>query len=225
VLVIALVGSSGCRHGEPAEPPLHVQVAEVDRGIRETIQVEAVALGDADLDSLAYVTGLQNLLFDNPHNQFSAAGLASLHRLTKLKHLRLRGHGIDDAALAQIANLSSLRILNVPQAEITDAGIAHLAQLPNLEQLRLGSPHLSIAGIEQIAALPTLKRLHLIDVPVSDEGLQKLSGMMGLESLYIDGGTFSDAAADELFRARPDLHVHFNQEHHDLDPHRHSHSQ
>src|SRR5204863_9456816 len=101
-----------CSRSSPPELPLHAQVAEVDAGTRETILVEKVALGDVDLDSLAFVTGLQNLLFDNPDSQFSAAGLASLRRLTNLKHLRLRGHGIDDAALAQIANIRSLRILN-----------------------------------------------------------------------------------------------------------------
>jgi hypothetical protein len=222
-LLFAILESSGCRHGERAELPLHVQAAECDRGTRETIQVEAFALGDTDLESLAYVTGLQSLLFDNPANQFSADGLASLSRLTNLRHLRLRGHGINDAALAQIAKITSLRILNIPQAEVTDAGLAHLAELFNLEQLRIGSPHISLAGIAEIAALPSLKRLHLIDLPVTDEGLQKLAGMKQLESLYIDGGSFSDAAADELFRARPELHVHFNQEHHDRDPSRHSH--
>jgi hypothetical protein len=225
VLLLGLIQASSCSRSEPPELPLHIQVAEVDRGTRETIQVEAVALGDVDLESLAYVAGLQNLLFDNPDSQFSAAGLASLSRLKNLRHLRLRGHGVDDAALTQIAKITSLRILNVPQAEFTDSGIAHLADLPHLEQLRFGSPHISLAGIEQIIALPALKRLHLIDVPVNDEALQKLAGMKGLESLYIDGGAFSDAAADELFRARPDLHVHFNQEHLDRDPHRHSHAE
>jgi hypothetical protein len=223
LLFIALINGSGCSRNQPPELPLHVQIAEVDRGTRETIQIEAVALGDVDLGSLAYVTGLRNLLLDNPNSQFSTTGLASLHRLTNLRHLRLRGHGIDDAALAQIAKITSLRILNVPQAAITDAGIAHLAELPHLEQLRFGSAHISLAGIEQITALPALKRLHLIDVPVDDEALRKLAGMNGLESLYIDGGAFSDAAADELFRTRPDLHAHFNQEHLDRDPNRHSH--
>jgi hypothetical protein len=223
LLFIALINSLGCSRREPPELPLHAQVAEVDRGTRETIQIEAVALGDVDLDSLAYVTGLQNLLLDNPNSQFSSTGLANLHRLTDLKHLRIRGHGIDDAALVEIAKITSLRILNIPQAAITDAGIAHLAELPNLELLRFGSSHISLAGIEALTALPSLKRLHLIDVPVNDQALQKLASMKQLESLYIDGGSFSEAAADELFRSRPDLHVHFNQEHHDRDPHRHSH--
>src|SRR4051794_24878840 len=94
LFLILLAAAASCSRSEPREPPLHAQIAEVDLGTRETIQIEAVALGDVDLDSLAYVTGLQTLLFDNPDSQFSATGLASLHRLTNLRHLRLRGHGI-----------------------------------------------------------------------------------------------------------------------------------
>jgi len=51
-----------------------------------------------------------------------------------------------------------------------------------------------------------------------------LAKMEQLESLYLDGADLSDAAVDELFRARPQLHVHFDQEHHDRDPSRHSHA-
>lgn len=222
-LLLAAVSFTGCGRSETSELPLYLQAAEVDAGTRDTILVEKVALGDVDLDSLAYVTGLQNLLCDNPDSQFTAAGLNALTRLKNLRHLRLRGHGIDDAALSEIANISSLRILNIPQAEISDAGLTHLAELPNLEQLRIGGPNVSSAGIEKIAALLALKRLHTIDIPVDDDALRLLGGMKHLESLYIDGGKFSDAAVEELFRARPELHVHFNQEHHDRDPHRHSH--
>src|SRR4051794_15750694 len=78
---LLIASAVGCAASPPPELPLRAQIAEVDRGTRETIHIETVALGDVDLDSLAYVTGLQTLLFDNPNSQFSATGLASLHRL------------------------------------------------------------------------------------------------------------------------------------------------
>jgi hypothetical protein len=77
--------------------------------------------------------------------------------------------------------------------------------------------------MKTIRELPALKRLHLIDIPISDKGLAELTAIEQLESLYIDGGDFSDAALDELFRARPGLHVHLNQKHHDRDPRNHEH--
>src|SRR5690349_14712635 len=80
-LLLNLLQAAGCGRGPHAELPLHVQIAEVDRGTRETIEVEAVALGDADLESLAYVNNVQALLFDNADSEFSAAGLQNLGRL------------------------------------------------------------------------------------------------------------------------------------------------
>ena len=74
-----------------------------------------------------------------------------------------------------------------------------------------------------LAGLPSILRLHLIDVPITDAGLAELAKIERLQSLYIDGGRISDAAWDELFRQRPKLHVHINQEHHDRDPNRHRH--
>jgi hypothetical protein len=44
-----------------------------------------------------------------------------------------------------------------------------------------------------------------------------------LQSLYVDDIAFSESAWQALFDARPRLHVHVNQEHHDRDPHKHEH--
>lgn len=214
----------GCQQTTPTELPLAEQIAQVRSGISESIVVESVPLSDDDLQAINDLNHLEVLLLDHPDNRFSSSGLKNLSGLTSLKHLRLRGRGVDDQAAEQIANVKSLRILNVPQATISAAGLTHLANLPNLEQLRLGSPNISLPGIEAIAMLPALKRLHLIDVPVGEAGLKALGTMKRLESLYLDGADISDAAVEELFRARPELHVHFNQQHHDRDPSRHSHT-
>ncbi len=205
------------------ELSLAEQAKQVRSGISESILVEATPLGDGDLEVLRDLQGLHTLLLDHGDNRFSAVGLSKLSGLTNLKHLRIRGKGVDDEAISQVAKLKSLRILNVPQADISDTGLARLADLPNLENLRLGSPKVTPAGIESIAALAALKRLHLIDIPVSDAGLKALAGMKQLESLYLDGSEVSDAGVDELFRLRPELHVHFDQQHHDRDSSSHAH--
>lgn len=225
LLSVSLAGLffCGCQKSPPTELPLAQQAAHVRSGISESIIVESVPLGDDDLESIRDLDNLELLLLDHPDNKFSSSGLKKLSGLTNLKHLRIRGRGVDDEAVEQIANLKSLRILNVPQSTISAAGLTRLADLPNLEQLRLGSPNISLPGIAAIAALPALKRLHLIDVPVGEAGLQTLAKMKQLESVYLDGADISDTAVDELFRARPELHVHFNQQHHDRDPSRHSH--
>lgn len=213
----------GCQPTGPMELSLAEQAKQVRSGICESILVEATPLGDGDLEVLRDLQGLHTLLLDHPDNRFSVVGISKLAGLTNLKHLRIRGKGVDDEAMGQIAKLKSLRILNVPQADVSDAGLARLADLPNLEHLRLGSPKVTNAGIEAIGALPALKRLHLIDIPVGEAGLKALAGMKQLESLYLDGAEVTDAGVGELFRLRPELHVHFEQQHHDRDPSSHTH--
>ena len=199
------------------------QAASVRAGDTDQILIEHAPFTDQEFQSLAGLENLRVLLIDDPTAWFSATSLTAFNDLPKLEHLRHRGGGINDAALAQIARIQSLRILNLPRAEFSDAALTHLKTLPALEQLRFGSSQVTDAGMKTIAELPSLKRVHLITVPITDAGLTVLAAIPQLESLYIDGGNISDAAFDDLFRRRPTLHVHLNQQHHDRDPHSHPH--
>lgn len=69
-----------------------------------------------------------------------------------------------------------------------------------------------------ISEIQSLTAVHLIDIPVHDEDLLELEKLPQLQSLYIDGGKISDPGWSQLFKARPDLHIHVNNRHHDLDP-------
>jgi len=223
MLLLAGCGAMGSSKQDSAEQSIVAQVAEVRAEKSEQIQIEKTPLRDDDLKDLAGLEKLHVLLLDSAESRFSAQGLKQLDGLTALEHLRIRGSGIDDAALAQLAELEGLRILNVPHGTFSDAGLQQLTALHDLVQLRFGSPHVTDAGMKSIAEMPALKRLHLIDVPITDAGLRDLAQIKQLESLYIDGGQFSDGAIAELFRTRPDLHVHLNQQHYDRDPHKHEH--
>jgi len=204
-----------------AEPSFEMQLASVKAGHSDAIDISSWWVLDADIAQLQDVPALRTLLIDYPESRITADGLKHLAGLPNLEHLRLRGPGVDDAALEEIAKIASLRILNLPQGEFSNSGLERLKALPQLVQLRFHSAAVTDAGMITLAVLPSLARLHLIDVPITDAGLKTLVGMRRLESLYIDGGEFSNAAIDELFRARPDLHVHLNQQHHDRDPNKH----
>lgn len=180
-------------------------------------------LDDDDLVALAKLTALVDLLLDNDESQFTQQGIAALAELQQLAHLRIRGRGIDDACLAEITKLKQLRILNVPRGSFTDEGLVHLADLPDLEMFRFGSPHVSNDGMRTIARWPAIRMLHLIDVPITDQGLAELAKIERLQSLYVDGGEMTDAGWDALFKGRPRLHVHVNQQHLDRDPNKHQH--
>ncbi len=205
------------------EPGLAEQIAAVQRGESTRILVEREVLADHDLSALVNLSSLTDLLLDNDQSEFSEQGLAALTLLPNLQHLRIRGRGINDAAVKVIANIKQLRILNVPQGRFSDDALSELAAAPHLEQFRFGSPYVTDAGMKTIARWPGIHMLHLIDVPITDAGLAELARIERLQSLYIDGGRITDAGWDALFRDRPKLHVHVNQQHLDRDPSKHPH--
>jgi len=213
---------TGCGSA-PSEPTLAEQIASVRAGQSDRIQVEQALLTDDDLRQITRLGPLRELLLDNADSRFTAAGIDEINGLPKLEHLRIRGTGVDDKALSHLSGLESLKILNVPQGTFGDAALVELKRLPNLVQFRFSSPRVTDAGMQTLAELPAIKQLHLINVPITDAGLADLAKIEQLESLYIDGGQFSDAAVEKLFQARPKLHVHLNQTHHDLDPNKDAH--
>jgi len=213
---------AGCE-AAPGEAPLKEQATAVRENKSDRILIEQAVVTDDDLQELAGLANLRELLLDNAESRFSAAGLKRLSGLPKLEHLRIRGSGVDDEALTHLAGLESLKILNVPQGTFGDAALEELKRLPNLVQFRFSSLRVTDAGMKTLTELAAIKQLHLINVPITDAGLATLAKIEQLESLYIDGGHFSDAAMEKLFKDRPRLHVHLNQAHHDLDPHKDAH--
>jgi hypothetical protein len=218
--------ATGCGRAsspEQTEPSLEAQLAAVQAGETDEVHLTVRPVSNADCAKIATATSLRVLLIDQPDSRITAEGLKHLASLPNLEHLRLRGPGVDDAALAEIAKLTGLRFLNVPRASFSDAGIAHLAGHPRLELLRFGSPQVTDAGLQALREMPALTQLHLIGLSLSDAALAELARIDQLQSLYVDDIAFSDAAWEALFAARPRLHVHINQQHHDRDPRHHEH--
>lgn len=198
------------------------QVAWVQQNESDTIWIEKEAIGQSEIAQLAKLEGLATLKLDaGVVDDKAIAQLAT--SLDRLVHLRLRLSPIGNAGLASLAKMKSLEILNLPHGEFTADGIRHLVGLKNLHQLRLGSSKATNEVCDAIAEISQLRAVHLINIPVSDEGLLKLASIGSLESLYLDGTKVTDAGADTLFERYPDLHVHFNQTHHDRDPASHEH--
>ncbi len=148
-----------------------------------------------------------------------------LTKLSGLQHLRLRESPLGDAGLKALADgeLQNLLILNLPQARPTWLGLRELSRLPKLRQLRIAGRQINDQAIEELSHWPALTSLHLIQPGITEKSLETLAGMNELSSLYIDECPLSDAAWSKLFAARPGLHVHIDQAHHDLDPSAHAH--
>jgi hypothetical protein len=224
-IILSLLFLPGCSPpAETAESSLAEQLTAIRNGSTDIVLVETTPLTDQDLTLIRDVPGLRVLQLDQADNKLTDAGMAEIAKLTQLEHLRIRGGSIGDDGLKEICEMPNLKILNLPQGKFTDAGLAQLKALPKLQMLRIGSPNVTDSGIAAFKEFPSLRQVHLIEIPITDRGLADLASIPKLESLYLDGAHVSDAAVEELFKNRPDdLHVHFNQAHHDRDPHKDDH--
>ncbi|MEM9828380.1 MAG: hypothetical protein AAF958_17455 [Planctomycetota bacterium] len=151
------------------------------------------------------------------------ASMPAIAKMPKLAQLRLRLSPVTNEGLKSLAESRSIWLLNLPHARCTSQGVRELAKMERLRSLRLGSPQLSGDVARAITEIKTLRTLHLIGVPITDDGLRRIAAMPQLESLYLDDSAVTDAGWRWLFENYGHLHVHIDQEHHDRDPHRHTH--
>lgn len=204
----------------PIEPlgSLQHQAQQVRLGRSDVIRLQHTLVRDGDLESLRGLSGLRELLLET--SELTDEGLGVLAELGQLEHLRIRGSRVGDLGLEHLSRCRRLRFLNLPQGQFSDRGLAALSQLTELELLRFGSPHVTDAGLASLRALPRLRFLHLIGVPLTDAALSEVERMSRLESCYLDEILVSDQAVTRLLTARPQLHLHLDQKHHDRDPQR-----
>lgn len=225
LLSLACLASGGCTQGVPEDVPevsFAAQVEAVRSKESTVIQLQATPVSDSQLELLRGLETLTELQLEE--GKITDVGLAALSDCPQLEVLKLRHSPISDRGMQTLGSCQQLRVLNLPHAQFSDQGLAAITSLPQLELLRFHSPKVTDDGLRVLAEAATkLRFLHLIDVAITDAGLEHVMGIPNLESLYIDGGELSRPAIERLFTQRPDLHVHFNQQHFDFDPQRHTH--
>ncbi|HBE71912.1 MAG TPA: hypothetical protein DDW52_27535 [Planctomycetaceae bacterium] len=199
------------------------QLSALRSGESSLVHLVREPLAADELNELLDEVELLDLLLDAGGP--SDAELGIIGKLPKLEHLRIRQSQITDEGIKSFCDAGplQLQILNLPQANITELGIQHLKRLPNLTNLRLGGEQIDDVAVIAISQLPRLKSLHLIGPSLTAEGLKPLAFAPRLASLYIDDCDLPDRAWEELFSAKPNLHVHIDQQHHDRDPKHHEH--
>ena len=230
--IVTALGSAGCRRSsddaQPAsaassgdsspEQPWVQQVEQVRSGASDEIRLERRAVSSAELEQLAGLSKLRTLILDA--GSVRNEDVSALQGLNKLEHLRLRASPLTDDGLSELSRcgLESLVILNLPQASPTAEGLRALRRLPRVRQLRIAGKQIDNAAVEELARWPELTSLHLIGPNLTDHALETIASMSKLSSFYLDDCTLSDSAWEKLFQARPTLHVHIDQAHHDRDP-------
>lgn len=200
-----------------------LQFAALSSGQSEKLQLRVDAIHSQQLSQLGQCEDLLDLLIDagGPVD----ADMATVAELKQIEHLRIRQSEISDAGIELLVagSLVKLAILNLPQARITSVGIGHLRQLPSLTNLRLGGSQIDDAAVKEIARLPRLRSLHLIGPDITGASLEHLAAAPKLTSLYLDDCDLPDEAWKALFAAKPNIHVHVDQQHHDRDTSMHKH--
>ena len=220
MVIAVLPGCRGSLPGPPAEAPSVIAQVDAVRAGRTAMITATSPLSAAEWESIRGLEGLRVLALEA--GRADDRTVAVLASLPDVERLVLRESPLTDDGFAALTGVRSLRDLNVPHADCTAAGVRALAMLPNLRALRLGGVRGTPMEIcEAVASLAHLRSLHLIDVPIGDAGLGVLARMPGLWNLYLDGAGVSDEAWSRYFEARPDVHVHVDQAHHDRDPGRH----
>lgn len=239
LVTLALIGPlaglvcwSGCRRSDATatvgatdatQAPVHEdawadQLARVKAGQSDQIKLEQTPVGPDQLAKLSGLSSLKTLILDA--GQVRDEDVHYLEGLSGLEHLRLRNSPLSDAGFEELraCQLDSLVILNLPQATPSADGMRMLRELPHLRQLRTGGRQFDDAALEELTHWPALTSLHLIAPSLSDQALETIARMPNLSSFYLDDCPLSDPAWEKLFQARPTLHVHIDQFHHDRDP-------
>ncbi|GAA4442643.1 hypothetical protein [Bremerella cremea] len=139
--------------------------------------------------------------------------LQHLDPTLKLRELRLDQTPITDAEAEKIAAIESLEIVNLPASELTDEGLAKIAALPKLELLRIGSPNITDAAIAKVGENKSILYLHLLHCPITDGAIDSIAQLEQLQSFYADDTKLTDEGVSKLVKARPKLHIHFNDLH------------
>ena len=207
----------GCTDRGPVEAPAPeqwtAQLAEVARGERTAVQIEAETLHPSDLrrlandcESLERLT-IVNVAADADRSGFDAAWRAVLPALPNLR--RVTFDGPVDASIFGEEGVAAITHLNLPAAEANSSDFADLlAGQRSLVLLRLHAPGLQDRDLEALDELPDLRFLHLIDAPLTDAAVPHLAACETLESVYLDRARLTDEGWQELHRLRPDLHLH-----------------
>lgn len=208
------------------EADWEAQLASVRAGDSVRIQVDApYALNELQLNKLLGLKAgeVLDVILDGGIVRNEDLGLFS--EIDGLEHLRIRLNGFTDAQLQDLIKdgNSSLKILNIPNGQFTAQSLGALAKCTALTQLRIGGNQIDDEAAKAIASIQGLRSLHLIGPGISSGGLDQLAKCPKLASFYIDDCELPDEAWERLFTAKPNLHVHIDQHHHDRDQNSHPH--
>jgi len=159
-------------------------------------------------EGVAHLVRLRHLETVRFSARLTAAGLARLRDLPKLKELELWPvREMTSDRLAQLGRLAQLEVLELSYAHLNDDHLVHLKGLTNLHKLNLTGSWVTDAGLAHLAALSTLAELDLSGTKVTDAGLKHLRVLRNLKVLGLADTRVTTAGAKSLEARIPGLTV------------------
>ena len=168
----------------------------------------APAVTDADLETIASLTGLESLNLGWGVGLGLPDPLAAKRPLSELDcHLNGAGIRVTDVGIEKLAALKQLRRLDVSGSSITADGLKQLSALPRLEQLSLWNVRsLDDSAGAALAALRNLASVDLSGTAVSDGVLRSLAAFCpASNNLYLTDTRVTAAGLDEFHRKETGL--------------------
>jgi WD40 repeat protein len=194
----------------------------------EALSVNFTPVGDYGCRALAKLSKLRDL--DVGWSQITDGALANLRDNEVIERVEAFSTNISDRGAAALGRLPTLRRVGIGQTELSDEGVTQLRHLPDLEDLDLGFLNrVTNAAVIPFTGSKSLRSLRLergfndgamlyvgdiqslevlnLQCPISDKGLDALANLPKLRRVAIRGDRVSDAAIEQLKRARPGLDV------------------
>jgi Leucine-rich repeat (LRR) protein len=193
------------------------------------VQCPAAWLADRDVEVFSTFPHLQ--YFNVEGESITDSCLPTIGSVKSLESVAFFGCNITDDGLRQLASLGNLCAVFLYSTRVHGLGVGHLHRCRKLRELTLGGSILIPEAYPRIAALAELEELDLDCTGTTDDKVCALTQLRHLRRLYLDGNPItdrclqyvasfpqltvfcargtqvSDAAAEKLRRARPQLEV------------------
>jgi hypothetical protein len=171
-----------------------VVAAEVDLTLADTTQGQLAAW-----NAIGDLPQLKNLQVEYPlRYPRSRFNIGPIHRLSKLRYLKIRDAQIAGDDLLPLSEMPWLESLDLSHCQVADDAWRHLAGLPRLDTLHASYSFVSDEGAAQLARCSHLRHLILTRANITDRGAAEFAAMANLETLILDGTKISDAGCASL---------------------------
>jgi Leucine-rich repeat (LRR) protein len=156
------------------------------------VTIEGDNVDDGYLENVGKLHGLEKVdLVGHAAPELSAAGMAKLWNLPRLKTLNTRGIAIPPGFVTGLAGRTGLRGLWLPHAAVTDDEMAIIGEFTDLEFLQLDGSNVTDRGFARVA---NLKKLTILDMPgVRITDLAPVADLVQLDLLVLASGRTASA--------------------------------